>query len=276
MISQCDRMLPETPGDLKDFTDGNVFKSIPLYKEHPEALKLILFQDAFEVVNTIGSAKKKHKLLADLILGNLRCAPHSLKLCLLCNETDFAHFGQANVLKPLLDDLKKLEAGQFVTSSGMRLFGTVTAILGDILGSHGIGGFVENFSSASHICRFFMSERAELFSPNALSGVSQIRTPANYNSALLALQANGSSRENGVKFNCLLNELKYFHVCAPGLPPCLAHDLFEGIVSFDLSLYKKHFVTVLKWISLQGPNQRITCFYFKHGDLKTTFKIKTV
>nr|XP_054930443.1 uncharacterized protein LOC126537830 isoform X1 [Dermacentor andersoni] len=272
VISPCDRILPETPGVLKDFTDGNMFQSIPLYKEHPEALKLILFQDAFEVVNPIGSAKKKHKLLAVyLILGNLypwkRYAAHSLKLCLLCNENDLAYFGQAKVFMPLLDDLKKLEAGHFVTSRGMRLFGTVTAILGDNLGSHGIGGFVENFSSASHICRFCIAERADLFSPNALSGISEIRTPANYNSALLALQANGSSIEKGVKFNSLFNQLKYFHVCAPGLPPCLAHDLFEGVVSFDISLYIKHFVTVLKWISLEDLNQRITCFHFKHDDL---------
>lgn len=167
----------------------------------------------------------------------------------------------------MLDDLKKHESGQFVTSRGRRLFGTVTAILGDNLGSHGIGAFVGSFSSASHICRFCVAERSDLFSPNALSGVPEIRTPANYNRALLDMQASGSSTEKGVKLDSLFNQLKYFHICAPGLPPCLAHDLFEGIVSSDISLYITHFVTGLKQVSLKDLNQRITCFLFKHGDL---------
>lgn len=72
VMSQRERMLLETPGVLKDFTDGNMFKSIPLYKEHPDALRIMLFQDALEVVNPLGSAKKKHTLLpVYLILGNL-------------------------------------------------------------------------------------------------------------------------------------------------------------------------------------------------------------
>ena len=28
---------------------------------------------------------------------------------------------------------------------------------------------------------------------------------------------------HGVKFNPIFNELQYFHVCTPGLPPCLGH-----------------------------------------------------
>lgn len=63
---------PPNTGVLKDFTDGKVFRSITLFHEHPEAQKLILFEDAFEVVNPLGSAKKKHKVLdVYLMLGNV-------------------------------------------------------------------------------------------------------------------------------------------------------------------------------------------------------------
>lgn len=41
----------------------------------------------------------------------------------------------------------------------------------------------------------------------------------------------------GVKFDSVFNQLKYFHVCQPGLPPCLGHELFEEIVSVDLAMY---------------------------------------
>lgn len=142
------------------------------------------------------------------------------------------------------------------------------AILGDDLGSHGIGGFVENFSSATHICRFCTVERRYLFSPHALSGVFELRTQANYNNDVLTSQADDSlSAEKGVKFMSLFNDMKYFHVCAPGLPPCLAHDLFEGIVSFDLSLYIQYIVTVCKCISLEDLNSRIGGFPFKCSEL---------
>ena len=36
----------------------------PTNSENQECLKLILYQDAFEIVNPIGSATKKHKVVA--------------------------------------------------------------------------------------------------------------------------------------------------------------------------------------------------------------------
>lgn len=51
----------------------------------------------------------------------------------------------------------------------------------------------------------------------------------------------------GVKQDSPFNKLGHFHVCQPGLPPCLGHDLFQGVVSYDLALFvnrlveEKHF-----------------------------------
>jgi len=52
----------------------------------------------------------------------------------------------------------------------------------------------------------------------------------------------GTNSEFGIKSNSPFNQLSFFHVCQPGLPPCLGHDLFEGIVSCDLSLLIGHVV----------------------------------
>lgn len=49
-----------------------------------------------------------------------------------------------------------------------------------------------------------------------------------------------------IKFNSHFNSLQYFHACNPGLPPCLAHDLFKGIVAHELAIYIKHFVEIKK------------------------------
>ncbi len=42
----------------------------------------------------------------------------------------------------------------------------------------------------------------------------------------------------GIKFESIFNELTYFHVCEPGLPPCLGHDLFKGILNWRISQFK--------------------------------------
>lgn len=38
-------------------------------------------------------------------------------------------------------------------------------------------------------------------------------------------------------------KLNYFHVAAPGLSPCIAHDSYEGVVQNDLMLVINYFVT---------------------------------
>ncbi len=68
-------------------------------------------------------------------------------------------------------------------------------------------------------------------------------------------------------FDSVFNCLKHFHVCDPGLPPCLAHNLFEGVVSVDLALYIKQLVTVGKHFSYVLLNRNITSFKYSGSDL---------
>lgn len=46
----------------------------------------------------------------------------------------------------------------------------------------------------------------------------------------------------GIKFDSAFNQLAHLHVCQPGLALCLGHDLFEGIVSYNLALFIGHLV----------------------------------
>jgi hypothetical protein len=43
---------------LTDLKDGRIFRTSPFFLENPNAIQIILFQDAFELVNPLGSAKK--------------------------------------------------------------------------------------------------------------------------------------------------------------------------------------------------------------------------
>ena len=59
-----------------------------------------------------------------------------------------------------------------------------------------------------------------------------------------------------------MNQLQYFHVTDPGLPPCLGHNLFEGVIKVDLTLI----LNILKergYISYEDVNVRIEMFKFK-------------
>ena len=51
-------LQPSTDAVYQDVKDGEGFQSNPMLKADPSSLGLILYQDAFEVVNPLGSGKK--------------------------------------------------------------------------------------------------------------------------------------------------------------------------------------------------------------------------
>lgn len=68
-------------------------KSDKFFIENPGCLKLILSQDVFEIVNPLGFAKKKHKVVGVcLSVANLPAHVWSstdhMSLILLCGEND--------------------------------------------------------------------------------------------------------------------------------------------------------------------------------------------
>ena len=67
---------------------------------------------------------------------------------------DFKYFGQYLVMGTLVNDIKDLELNGVTLPDGKVYKGTLCAIASDNLGSHSIGGFVENFSRSSHFCRY--------------------------------------------------------------------------------------------------------------------------
>lgn len=130
--------------------------------------------------------------------------------------------------------MKDLELNGVTLPDGQLCKGTLYAIACDNLGSHNIGGFTENFSKSAYFCRYCDIDR-ETFLSDPLAKEPD-RTPQSYQRQVEAQSLNMElSNCGGIKFDSIFNELTYFHVCEPGLPPCLGHDLFEGIVSTDLA-----------------------------------------
>ena len=247
-------------GVLSDVTHGSVFCSNAFFQNETNAIKIILYQDAFEIVNPLGSARKKHKLLAVyMTLADLyphhRSTVDQLQLVLLCKEKDLKTFGWEKVLAPLIQDLKEIESAGVTIFDDVVAKGSVVCVCGDNLGSHSIGGFFESFFS-SHFCRYCLISRSDFLTSCLSTGES--RTVENYGVDVQNAANCGGS--HGVKCDSVLNKLAHYHVSAPGLPPCLGHDLFEGVVDLDLFLYIRHMIHLLKWFSLDYLNRRIRQF----------------
>ncbi|KAF3856783.1 hypothetical protein F7725_017506, partial [Dissostichus mawsoni] len=105
VLKECvdSQTRPVSDGILSDISDGSVFKSKELFFQTGDTiLKLILYQDAFEVVNPLGSSRKKHTILGVYFtLADFepfhRSSIENMQLVLLCKETDFKYFGQEKV-----------------------------------------------------------------------------------------------------------------------------------------------------------------------------------
>lgn len=252
---------------LIDIYDGEAIRSNKLLNENSEALQIILYQDSFEIVNPIGSAKKKHKLLAVyLSFGNLpdhlRSYVNNIKLVALCKEKEFNY---EKIYGKIVEDLKIIETRGVEVEMGKTIKGTLVFIAGDNLGSHSLGGFLENFSKSNYFCRYCLVTKKKFHEKDEAIKTYPLRTVEGYKNALDIIKNENLPSYEGIKFDSIFNELNTFHVCNPDLPPCLAHDLFEGVIAFDLKLFIDYFVTK-KWFSFQQLNKLIDSLPYSTED----------
>jgi hypothetical protein len=146
------------------------------------------------------------------------------------------------------------------------IVGTVFAITGDNLGSHCIGGYKENFSTSNFVCRYCLIDRQTCVDCPHM--ISEARSEKHYNECVSKLESNDNAETFGIKFSLVFNKLKHYHVCKPGLPTCLGHDLFEGVAARDVALIIKHFVKVEKYLTYQQMNRLLTQFMYAGSDAK--------
>ena len=256
------------PGIYADFTDGHLFKSRFAGKK---VIYLLFFQDGLELVNPLGAARVKHKAIGMYYtLGNLlsknRSKVNTLLLAQMFFEKDLKNFKHKDIFKDVIKDMKKLET-EGILFDGERIPVILTFFAGDNLGSHMIGGFQESFS-VDYFCRYCEITR-DTFKRNAHILPAPWRTIETYEDCAAEVRRNKCvDSVKGVKFSSLFNELKYFHVCAPALPPCLAHDFFLGIVKQDMKAFIKYFVFKAKWFTYETLNRRIATFKFKRNDAR--------
>ncbi|XP_034237337.1 uncharacterized protein LOC117642850 [Thrips palmi] len=252
------------PNVLKDFTDGKCYKDNPFFKDNEKSIKLILYQDAFELVHAIGPAKGKHKTIGIyLTIGNMpdymRSKVNNIFLIGLCKEKDYDH---EKLFRPIIDDLKKLEREGVDIGIGQNVKAGLVFVTGDNLGSHCLGGFLMSFSKTRYFCRYCTIDNPSFHSDGGHHLKFPARTPEVYNQCL---QGRHRNTRMGVKLNSIFNELEHFHVCNPGLPPCLAHDLHEGVAAVDMAWFVYYFICN-GWFTTEQLNAKTASFPYSSED----------
>lgn len=256
---------------LCDYCDGSLYSQNELFASDPSSLQIQLYFDDFEIVNPLGSYTKRQKLSACyFLLGNIRPMFRSklklIQLVWLCKSENVKKYGLDQVVSPLISDLSQLESvGLHMTISGSpEIFkGTVTMIVADNLASHSMGGFNESFSGL-RICRFCMCTSQEL-SEGCVPKILVERTRSCYDEHVKLIEADENLKTTyGVRKNSPFNQLQYFHV-SEGLPPDIAHDLFEGVCPIIMGKVLTKFVCN-KIISVEKINDVICNFPYKLSD----------
>jgi len=155
---------------LNDYCDGSIYATHSLFSRAERSIQINMYTDEFEVVNPLGSKKSIHKVSAWYFsIGNLdpqsRSQLKHIYLSVLCRHKFLKERVVLDeVLKPLIDDLKKLyEEGITITVDGkhINVRGALATISADNLSAHSIAGFSCSFSSG-RFCRWCMTHHSEI------------------------------------------------------------------------------------------------------------------
>lgn len=270
-------MTPEKTynGIIADYTDGQFYQP---NSDKRKVLDILYFFDDFQIANPLGSHRSKHKISGFYyILGNLhRNSRSSLKIIqlnIVCRSVDLKYFGLESILQPLIMELSELdETGLEIPGIG-TFYCKFRFCSADNLGSHQLGGFCESFSSnILRICRSCLitsSQIQEIFCMNSF----KLRTPQNYDRHLSLIEADSNLKKiYGIKFPSPLNKIPGFHV-TQGLPPDLMHDLFEGIVPYEICLILLQLIEQ-NFFTLDFLNERIVHFKYNYLDSRNKPEIQ--
>lgn len=197
----------------------------------------------------------------------------NIQLVLLCQENDLKLFGYSKMLEILMNDIQILETKGLeieFREATISMKGSIFAVTGDNLGSHQIACLIENFSTSKYFCRFCYITNTEF--QLDCSKRHKLRDKLSYDIDIANLVDESSSDSRGLKGKSVLNTSSIYHTNNPGLPPCIAHDLFEGIVTYDLYLILREMIRK-GWFEVNWLNASIKNI-FKKFNINDALELK--
>lgn len=239
--------------------------------EYPD-VQIQLAVDDFEPNRALKSKAGIYKTRG--IYCSIRNFPTSLNsklnniyLVALCFTNDLKGNSDAvyTLWRTITKDLENLNKKGIAIDNGKRIKAVLVNVTYDNLGGNELLGFPESFS-ARYYCRFCEMPKCEC-EINIRENIEFLRTKSNYNEHVQMLNSFVENKQKvdlettrGIKSQCILNELTYFHILI-NLNVDIMHDLFEGLIPFLLS----HIFSLcfkMKILNEDELNSRIQFFSF--------------
>jgi hypothetical protein len=251
------------------YKDGSEFATHPFLQKFKDAIRINLYYDDIEVANPIGSQSAVYKIAAFYFtvqnVGILNSKLDNIFILAMSYNTDLKKYGFDKVLRPFVEEMKKLESENGVNillnNEIFTLRATLVAFSGDSLAAHDILGF--SSPSSSRFCRQCSISRKE-FHKNPLFR-AEPRTKNKHTLQLKHLEETNYDSKTiklyGVKQDSPLNELTNFHATSNCTFDPM-HDLLEGVVPMAIKQILIYFILTRKLFSVFDFNDRINRFRY--------------
>lgn len=261
---------------VASFTDTNNFKTHPFLQKYPKTIRISLYYDGVEMVNSIGSKTGIHSVgIFYFSIQNfpMQFSTHlkNIYTLLTCYNVYLKKYGFKTVLRSLIDELKILETDdginvKFSDGTDYTLRAILSVFVGDALA---VSEIFELLSPATnHFCRECLCSRDDL---KNFSHTGKILRSKELHNEHLHKILNGSSQpqDYGISDNSILNELTYFH-STENFSYDLMHDLWEGVLPMEIKYVLRYFVIEKKYFDINTLNQRVN--NFRYGPLESKNK----
>ena len=202
-------------------------------------------------------------------LGNIhprfRSTLRTIFIVAVSRYQDISKYGIDAFLKPFVDDLKDLYCDGIPVTFDEKectFYGALLCFLADTLAAHSVGGFKGSMSFALRICRTCMmttKEAQQCFVESACT----LRKPDTHFQQCQEVSgplASHYSTSYGINRTSILEEVPGFSVTT-GLPHDIMHDLYEGLIPYELKFLLQHCVEA-KYFGIEKLNERITRYDF--------------
>lgn len=246
---------------LRDFHDGSYCRESEFLSQ-TNTIKLILYNDDFEVTNPLSPKAGTHKLGAVYFtIANVppkyRSTLTNMFLLMLYTSSDAKMYGYEPLLAQFIVDMNSLSTdGLDIRTEHFdgNIKVGIAQVVGDNLGIHSLFGFAEGFTAnySCRICKMHRNDtRQELIENSDL-----IRTSENYQIDVDAQNL----QETGIKKMCPLHKINNFHVTHNRAPDVM-HDLLEGVCPLELKLVLAELINK-DYFTIETFNARIISYNY--------------
>lgn len=263
---------------MTDVHHGTYAEQNDFMLQHDGCLRLCLYTDDFEIVNPIGSHRKKHKCTAFYwtllnIPPQYRSKLSYIQLAGIAKTVDLKTFGYDKFLADFVGCMNELSTGLTLNINGTNtvLHGLLLFVLADTLAAQQLGGFKEGVGKAHRPCRTCDVERDQLSTSFVSSGFPSRDEQEHQDRVQVLSEVSKEAQQYwsmkyGVNGPSVLRKIPHFNVTK-----CILHDpmhvLLEGVVRRELAAL---LTTCMEsnFFKLDTLNQRITNFEYDRDELR--------